>query len=164
MLGELDLTDGQEVKMAGSRAVRDRLIIGLLALTGLRRRIFQSLRTIGIFRGGTGLANLKIEASKNKTKVPIETVLPDSMSSRVCRYVDHYASDVSWCYFRIKAWGGGRAAAFADDAIYRLFKKRLVQLTGHDLTLHDARRIIATSIARKTANVAVTKSGPRPCQ
>jgi integrase len=37
----------------------------------------------------------------------------------------------------------------------RLFKKWLTQLTGHDLTLHDARRIIATSIAIYDANAAL---------
>ncbi len=155
MLGELDLTDQKQVRMAAER-YRDGLIIGLLALTGLRRRNFQSLTLDhSIFRVGQ-VWPISIEASKNKTKVPIETVLPDSMSSRVSRYVDHYrpmfpgatSHKGLWC-----AWTGRR---LTDDAIYRLFKKRLVQLTGHDLTLHDARRIIATSIAiYDPANVAV---------
>ena len=97
MLGELDLTDQKQVRIT-AELYRDGLIIALLALTGLRRRNFQSLTLDhSIFRVGQVWV-ISIEASESKTKVPIETVLPDSIGSRVSRYVDTLSSDVSRCY------------------------------------------------------------------
>jgi integrase/recombinase XerD len=155
MFHQLDLADQKQVRTT-AELFRDGLIIALLALTGLRRRNFQSLTLDhSIFRVGQVWA-ISIEASESKTKVPIDTVLPDSIGSKISCYVDHYrpmfpgaaSHQGLWC-----AWTGRR---LTDDAIYRLFKNRIAQLTGHDLTLHDARRIIATSIAiYDPANVAV---------
>lgn len=42
------------------------------------------------------------------------------------------------------AWTG---RPLTEDAMYRLFKRRILAQTGHDLTLHDVRRIITTSIS-----------------
>jgi hypothetical protein len=62
------------------------------------------------------------------------------------------AGEDLWC-----AWTGRR---LTDDAIYRLFKKRLARLTGHDLTLHDARRIIATSMPFMTRQMPLSRARP----
>src|SRR5262249_54280562 len=139
------LIDGDRLR-ATVELYRDGLIIALLALTGLRRRNLQSLTLEDSIKRTGNIWCISIDPSDSKTKVAIQISLPESISVRIIYYVTEVrplfpgapSHPGLWC-----AWTG---RPVADDALYRLFKRRVLERTGHDLTLHDARRIIATSI------------------
>jgi integrase len=154
LLTNVDRTDQRQLRDV-SELYRDGLIIALLALTGLRRRNLQSLTLGDTIKRAGEIWCIAFDPPDSKTKVAIEISLPESVSSRIGYYVVEvrplFPGSSShrglWC-----AWTG---RPVSDDALYRLFKQRVFERTGHDLTLHDARRIIATSIpAFDPANAA----------
>jgi integrase len=146
LLTNIDRTNQRQLREA-AELYRDGLIIALIALTGLRRRNLQSL-TLGSSMTRAGdIWVVAIDSLGSKTKLAIEISLPESISTRIGYYVadvrplfpDARLHDWLWC-----AWTG---RPLTDDALYKMFKMRMFERAGVDLTLHDARRIIATSIA-----------------
>jgi integrase len=145
LLINLDRTEQQQVREI-AELYRDGLIIGLLALTGLRRRNLQSLTLGDTIKRAGEIWCIAIDACDSKTNVAIEISLPESIGSRVGYYVAEVRPLFPGSSSHRALWSAWTGRPLADDALYRLFKRRIFERTGHDLTLHDARRIIATSI------------------
>jgi integrase len=145
-LVNLDRTDQTQIRDL-IELYRDGLIIALLALTGLRRRNLQSL-TIGdsIERAGD-VWRISIESRNSKTGLAIDINLPASISLRIGYYVGEVRALFPGASSHCGLWCAWTGRPVTDDALYRLFKRRVFERTGNDLTLHDARRILATSIA-----------------
>jgi integrase len=86
LLINLDRTEQQQVREI-AELYRDGLIIGLLALTGLRRRNLQSLTLGDTIKRAGEIWCIAIDACDSKTNVAIEISLPESIGSRVGYYV-----------------------------------------------------------------------------
>jgi integrase len=135
---------------------RDGLIIALLALTGLRRRNLQSLALGNSIKRAGDIWCISIDSRDSKTGVGIAINLPVSISLRISFYDAEVRSLFPGASCHRGLWCSWTGRPVTDDALYRLFKRRMFERTGHDLTLHDARRIIATSIpVFDPANAAV---------
>jgi len=155
LLIDVDRTDQRQVRDV-VELYRDGLIIALLALTGLRRRNLQSLTVGDTIKRAGEIWSISIDPRDSKTKVAIEISLPESISSRIGYYVAKVRPLFPGFSLHCGFWCAWTGRPVTDDALYRLFKRRIFERTGHDLTLHDVRRIIATSIpVFDPANAAV---------
>jgi integrase len=145
LLINLDRTDQRPVRDV-VELYRDGLIIALVALTGLRRRNLQSLTLGNSIKRAGDVWYISIDPRDSKTKLTIEISLPESISSRIDCYITKMRPIFPGALSHRGLWCAWMGRPLTDDTLYRLFKRRVFERTGHDLTLHDARRIIATSI------------------
>jgi integrase len=146
LLKKLDRSDQQQLREV-AELYRDGLLIGLLALTGLRRRNLRSLTLEDTIKRAGDVWCISINSRESKTGLAIEISLPASISFRIGYYVVEVRPLFPGASSHRGLWCSWTGRPVADDALYRLFKRRVFERTGHDLTVHDARRIIATSIA-----------------
>jgi integrase/recombinase XerD len=127
---------------------RDGVIIALAALFPLRRRNLSAL-TIGnsLYRVDQ-LWAVKIPESESKSGKVIDAVLPTKISECISRHVELFRPlflgstkhEGLWCSF----YSGG---ALTDNGLYMAVRRRVGQRTGRWISVHDFRRIAATSIA-----------------
>ena len=91
---------------------------------------------------------VRIPETKSKSGRSIDAVLPASISECISRHIDLFRPlfvgstnhKGLWCSFY-------RGKALTDAGLYMAIRKRVGQSTGHWISLHDFRRIAATSIA-----------------
>ena len=145
LLINVDRTDQRQLREV-VELFRDGLIIALIALTGLRRRNLQSLTLGDTIKRAGDVWCISINPRDSKTNVAIEISLPESINSRIVWYITEVRPLFPGSSSHCGLWCAWTGRPVTDDAMYRLFKRRMSERTGYDLTLHDARRIIATSI------------------
>jgi integrase len=127
---------------------RDGLIIALAALLPLRRANLSALTLdASVYQVGQLLA-VRIAELESKSGRSIDAVLPVRISESITRHVDVFRPLFLgstnhrglWCSFY-------RGGALTDTGLYMAVRKRVGQRTGNWISLHDFRRIAATSIA-----------------
>jgi integrase len=91
---------------------------------------------------------IRIPETKSKSGRSVDAVLPVSISECISRHIDLFRPLFLgstnhrglWCSFY-------RGEALTDAGLYMAIRKRVGRRTGHWISLHDFRRIAATSIA-----------------
>jgi integrase len=127
---------------------RDGLIIALAALLPLRRGNLAILAINRSLYQVDQLWAIRIAESESKSGRSIEAVLPASISGHITQHIDVFRPlflgstnhEGLWCSFY-------RGGALTDTGLYMAVRKRVGQRTGQWISLHDFRRIAATSIA-----------------
>ncbi|WP_108883246.1 tyrosine-type recombinase/integrase [Anderseniella sp. Alg231-50] len=145
------IADGQLSRTGETRRIcelgRDGLLLMFLAIYPLRR---------------TSLARLVFGSTVQKTEtswqvsLPAEylkgnrseyVVLPSPIARKLGAYVANIHGRFPAVEEHLALWPSWRGRALTGASLHQIFKRRLKEHTGHDLTLHDARRIAATSFA-----------------
>jgi hypothetical protein len=136
----------------GARAIaelhRDGVIIALAALFPLRRRNLSALTIGDSLYQVDQLWAVRIAEAESKSGRVIDAVLPARISECITRHVDAFRPlflgsanhKGMWCSFY-------RGRALTDAGLYEAVRKRVGRRTGCWISLHDFRRIAATSIA-----------------
>lgn len=127
---------------------RDGLIIALATLLPLRRANLSALRLDASLYQVDQLWAIRIAELESKSGRSIDAVLPASISGHITQHVDIFRPlflgstnhEFLWCSFY-------RGGALTDVGLYMAVRKRVGQRTGRWISLHDFRRIAATSIA-----------------
>jgi integrase len=126
---------------------RDGLLLMFLSTYPLRRSSLEKLM-IGenILRDHSGWS-VCLPAEQLKNRKAQNVRLPDWLGKRV----DEYVSDVRCRFPRASShaglWASWRQCPLNGDALYMIVRKRAKRRLGVSLTLHDVRRVAATSIA-----------------
>jgi integrase/recombinase XerD len=127
---------------------RDGLIIALAALLPLRRSNLSALTLDASLYQVDQLWAVRIAELESKSGRSIEAVLPVRISESITRHVELFRplffGSIShrglWCSFY-------RGEALTDTGLYMAVRKCVGERTGKWISLHDFRRIAATSIA-----------------
>jgi integrase len=127
---------------------RDGVIIALAALPPLRGANLSALTIDDSLYQVDQLWRIRIPETKSKGGRSIDAVLPASISGCISRHIDVFRPlflgstnhKGLWCSFY-------RGEALTDAGLYMAIRKRVGQRSGHPISLHDFRRIAATSIA-----------------
>ena len=127
---------------------RDGVIIALASLFPLRRRNLSALTIGNSLYQMDQLWAVRIAEAESKNGRVIDAVLPARISECITRHVDAFRPlflgstnhKGLWCSFY-------RGGALTDSGLYMAVRKRVKQRTGYWISLHDFRRIAATSIA-----------------
>ena len=127
---------------------RDGVLIALAALFPLRRKNLSALTIGSSLYQVDQLWAVRILESESKNGRVIDAVLPAKISECISRHVDLFRPlflgstnhDGLWCSFY-------RGGALTDSGLYMAVRRRVGQRTGCWISVHDFRRIAATSIA-----------------
>jgi integrase len=127
---------------------RDGVLIAFAVLFPLRRKNLSALTIDDSLYRVDQLWAVKIPESESKNGRVIDAVLPAKISECISRHVDLFRPlflgstnhDGLWCSFY-------RGGALTDSGLYMAVRKRLGRKTGRWISIHDFRRIAATSIA-----------------
>jgi hypothetical protein len=137
----LDVDDKRAAR-AIAELHRDGVLITLAALLPLRRRNLSALTIGDSLYQVDQLWAVRIPESECKNGRVIDAVLPAKISECISRHIDLGSTNHEglWCSFY-------RGGALTDSGLYMAVRKRVGQRTGHWISVHDFRRIAATSIA-----------------
>ncbi|WP_421693940.1 hypothetical protein [Aestuariivirga sp.] len=139
-------TTGKDIQYLALR-YRDGLLVALAGFQPLRRRNLTEL-VIGstLLRGTSGwLISMPGEQVKNGE--PIDAELPVWISERVDRYLEVYRPLIYRSATHQGLWATAKGVPAGGVALYLAFQKETYKALGVHLTLHDTRRIAATTWA-----------------
>ena len=127
---------------------RDGLIIAIAALFPLRRRNLCDLVIDSSLYQVDQLWAVDIANAQSKNDQTIKAVLPASISEHIERYFRSFRVMFPGSTNHRNLWCSWyRGAALTEGGLYLAIRKRVGRKTGHWISLHDFRRIAATSIA-----------------
>lgn len=135
------------IRLPIARQFRDGLLIAAVTLTALRRSNLEGL-SLGTTLKRTGdIWVIEIDGEDTKNGDPYMAVLPDWLAERLETYLEHFRSVFFGAHQHPGLWATNRGRPASGQALYKTFTTRILNLTGHHVTLHDVRRIGCTTWA-----------------
>jgi integrase/recombinase XerD len=135
---------------------RDGLLLCLEALLPLR------VSNLALLALGTTIRKIRdrywilIEGDDTKNTDPIEAELPDWLSGHTDRFIETYRPAFARARQSSVLFPSTKHDQLTEAGLADAFKKRIIQSAGIDTSIHNARRIAATTIAiTDPANVSV---------
>jgi integrase len=126
---------------------RDGLLIAFLGLVPLRRsNVVEIELGSSLTRTGDTWV-LFIDGSKTKNGDDIEAVLPGWVALRLERFLERYRPLFRGADRHAGLWPSRKSAPMTAVGICATFQTRILKATGIKISLHDVRRIVATTIA-----------------
>lgn len=126
---------------------RDGLIVGVLTLTGLRRRNIAGIR-IGeqLKRVGTGHV-LVFRAAEMKDHRPLEMPVPDVLAPYLDRYLTVHRPLIRGAMTHDGLWASMKGRPMSQEAIYERFREHTRVAFGRAINPHLVRAIAPTFIS-----------------
>lgn len=137
---------------------RDGLLVALVCFFPIRRSNLAELMIGTTICRGPSIWSVCIPGEGVKNKEPATADLPEWISERVDRFVDVYRPLIHRSATHPGLWASAKGQPATGDALYNAFQKETASSLGQHLTLHDARRIAATTwVVHDPANAAGAK-------
>jgi hypothetical protein len=135
------------VTLRTCRIYRDALTLAFASLIPLRRRnLAQILLGETLLRYGATWV-LAIDGKYTKNSEPIEAVLPEWLGDRIGLFVAKFRPLFPASDMHKGLWASDDGRSLTGGAIYHAIQQLVLGRTGKRITLHDLRRIAATTIA-----------------
>ena len=90
---------------------------------------------------------IEIDGEDTKNGDPYMAALPDWLAERLETYLEHFRPVFFGARHHSGLWATSRGRPASGQALYEAFTARILDLTGHHVTLHDVRRIGCTTWA-----------------
>lgn len=126
---------------------RDALLVALTTFLPLRRSNVALLEIGTTIHRGRDVWSISIPGEFVKNGEPIDADLANGLSERVDRYVEVYRPLIHRSPHHKGFWASAKGCPATGDALYNAFQKEVKASLGLHLTLHDTRRIGATTWA-----------------
>jgi integrase/recombinase XerD len=126
---------------------RDALLVAIASFVPMRRSNLADLMIGSSFCRGPSVWSIHIPGDLVKNGEPIDADLPDWISERVDRFIDVYRPLICRSSNHAGLWASAKGRPAIGQALYEAFQKEVAHSLGNHLTLHDARRIAATTWA-----------------
>lgn len=126
---------------------RDALLAVLASFAPMRRSNLADLMIGSTFTRGPSVWSVHIPSDRVKNGEPFEADLPDWISGRVDRFVYVYRPLIHGSSTHAGLWASAKGRPATGNALYNAFKDEVAGSLGMALTLHDTRRIAATTWA-----------------
>jgi integrase len=144
---EREATGRWGITLRTCRQYRDALMLAFGTLIPLRRRnLAQMLLGETLIQCGARWV-LAIDGKDTKNGEPIEAVLPDWLGERINHFVIKFRPHFPASDMHNGLWASTKGRPMTGDAIYDALQDLVLRQTGKRITLHDLRRIAATTIA-----------------
>lgn len=126
---------------------RDALLVAVATFLPLRRSNLALLEIGATIRRGKDVWTISIAGEQVKNGEPIIAGLEGDLCLRIDRYVNVYRPLICRSHLHKGFWASAKGCPARGDALYNAFQKETRASVGHHLTLHDTRRIGATTWA-----------------
>jgi integrase len=144
---ERDVERPGNIKTQTACLYRDGLLVAFLGLVPLRRsNVVEIELGSSLTRSGDTWV-LFVDGSKTKNGDDIEAVLPGWLALRLERFLERYRPLFRAADRHAGLWPSRKSAPMTPVGICTAFQTRILKATGIKISLHDVRRIAATTIA-----------------
>lgn len=126
---------------------RDVLLVAVSTFLPLRRTNLAQLLIGSTMRRRSSAWEIAIPGDMVKNGEPISADLPEWIGDRVDRYLTTYRPLIFASRDHTGFWASAKGQPATGDALYAAFQKQALRLFQLNLTLHDTRRIGATTWA-----------------
>jgi integrase len=137
---------------------RDGLLVAFAVFLPLRRKNLAELEIGATLRRGPAVWTVRIPGELVKNGEPYDADLPEWLSERVDHFIAVYRPLIHRSRTHKGLWASAKGRPATGQALYEAFQKTAAGLLNARLTLHDTRRIAATTWAvHDPANAAGAK-------
>jgi hypothetical protein len=126
---------------------RDGLLVVVASLVPMRRSNLADLVIGSTLRRGPKVWSIHIPGELVKNEEPVDADLPNWVSERVDRFIEVYRPLICRSGEHRGLWASAKGQPATGEALYNAFKDEVAGSLGMSLTLHDTRRIAATTWA-----------------
>lgn len=126
---------------------RDGLLVVVASLVPMRRSNLADLMIGSTLCRGPKVWSIHIPGELVKNEEPVDADLPDWVSERVDRFIEVYRPFICRSVEHRGLWASAKGRRATGEALYIAFQKEIASSLNVHLTLHDTRRIAATTWA-----------------
>jgi hypothetical protein len=126
---------------------RDGLLVAVASLVPMRRSNLTELLIGSTLNREPEVWSIHIPGELVKNDEPVDADLRKWVSERVDRFIDVYRPLIYRSSEHPGLWASAKGRPAGGQALYNAFQKEVVHALGTHLTLHDTRRIAATTWA-----------------
>lgn len=156
-LARLDAIDAEHVVMAPDATrkhlqalalrYRDALLVALASFVPMRRSNLAELMIGSTLCRGPSVWSVHIPGDLVKNGEPVDADLPEGISEQVDRFIKVYRPFIRGSSNHAGLWASAKGQPATGNTLYNVFKDEVAGSLRMSLTLHDTRRIAATTWA-----------------